>query len=241
MTSPALSVVLVALALTACAGPGAPAPLPPAAEEAGPTRPATPPPVGDAAPVATPTLEATPGLDDVCAATGGDATTERPEGETPAYVTDLTCLERLAHEAAQRARVEAGLAPLVWDTAIAPVARAHSADMVRRDYVAHVSPDGDGPPERLAAAGVDCTAGSAENIAFTSPVLLNRFHTRDGQEVRTVVWAERALAGGEPVAMWLDSPPHRRNLLNGAHTRHAIGFAYDAAAQEYRVTQVLCV
>lgn len=177
----------------------------------------------------------------VCDPSEHGATVELPEGETPPYVTDLECLERLTHEAANAARREAGLAPLAWADDVAAVAQAHSEDMVRRGFVAHVTPDGVGPPQRLAAAGVDCSAGSAENIAFHSPVLLLRTQATAAGEVDTVVWGDRALAGGEPVAMWLDSPPHRRNLLNPDHTRHAIGFAYDEATQEYRVTQVLCV
>ena len=55
-----------------------------------------------------------------------------------------------------------------------------------------------------------------------------------------VQWLSRDALGAMPVAQWLDSPPHRRNLLNGDLAQHAIGFAWDAQAQRFLATQLFC-
>ncbi|RNJ27424.1 hypothetical protein Nmn1133_12545 [Halosegnis longus] len=62
-------------------------------------------------------------------------------------------------------RSERGLGPLAGNASLARVARAHSADMARQEYVGHVAPNGSTPADRLDRFGVDCYA--AENIYYT--------------------------------------------------------------------------
>lgn len=57
-----------------------------------------------------------------------------------------------------------GCPRLVWNDEVAEVARAHSRDMVDRDFFAHTNPDGDSPADRLRDAGIDYRR-TAENIA----------------------------------------------------------------------------
>lgn len=62
-----------------------------------------------------------------------------------------------------------GLPVLVWDEALAVVARKHSTDMFARGYFAHENPDGQSPFDRMEAAGIKFkTAG--ENIAYAATV-----------------------------------------------------------------------
>jgi uncharacterized protein YkwD len=61
-------------------------------------------------------------------------------------------------------RVSVGCEPATWITQIADVARAHSVDMVSRDFFDHVNPDGETPPDRMRAAGLSHSR-AAENIA----------------------------------------------------------------------------
>jgi hypothetical protein len=49
--------------------------------------------------------------------------------------------------------IERGLAPLAWDDQLYTAASAHGRDMLDRVYYSHVSPDGSGPYERIAATG----------------------------------------------------------------------------------------
>jgi uncharacterized protein YkwD len=118
--------------------------------------------------------------------TGGTADVA-PEGQLREY-------EQLAN--AHRARV--GCGPLRWDNRTGTVAQAHADDMVRRDYFSHTNPEGQGPFDRLRAAGVTYTA-AAENIAYGYPT------------------AAAVLQG------WLNSDGHRRNLENCEYTHHGIG------------------
>jgi uncharacterized protein YkwD len=92
-----------------------------------------------------------------------------------------------------------GCPALVWLQPVADAAQAHSADMARRDYFDHVSPEGQDPWDRLAARGVDYSL-AAENIAYAP-----------GRSER------QTLQG------WIDSPGHRANLENCALTHHGIG------------------
>ena len=159
-------------------------------------------------------------------------------GVTPDYVTDVGCLERVAHDEANRQRQAAGLGPLAWSDAFAAVARAHSQDMVRRGYVSHDTPEGVTFAERMSDAGLDCPGPKAENIAGAHAVGLE--YINDADEVVSVEWLPRRDVGVAPVASWMNSPPHRRNLLDPGHNRHAIGIAWDAEARMYRATQLLC-
>jgi uncharacterized protein YkwD len=70
------------------------------------------------------------------------------------------------------ARREASLPAIEADPELADVARAHSADMQQRDFVAHISPTTGGPMDRAVAAGLKParllenigTGGSAEEV-----------------------------------------------------------------------------
>ncbi|HEY7728030.1 MAG TPA: CAP domain-containing protein, partial [Candidatus Eisenbacteria bacterium] len=90
------------------------------------------------------------------------------------------------------------LAPLTWDPRVAAVAEGHSRDMVDRSYFSHVSPDGETPWDRLAAAGISYSA-AGENIAYGYPT------------------------GSAVLAAWLGSPGHRANIENPSFTRHGVG------------------
>lgn len=102
---------------------------------------------------------------------------------------------RLVNE--ERARAE--LPPLLWDEALAGVAYRHSVDMDGRDYFSHDSPDGLGPGERLAAAGIDDLRSWGENIAAgqTSPEQVMR--------------------------SWMESSGHRANILRASFTHLGVG------------------
>jgi uncharacterized protein YkwD len=106
--------------------------------------------------------------------------------------------ERLVLQRINEARTRGGCAALAWDDRAAAVARAHSADMSRRGYFNHVSPEGSQPAQRLTAAGIAWRA-IAENIA----------QTQGGAE--------------DAVRLWLGSRGHRDNLMNCAYTHTGVG------------------
>ncbi|HEY8467308.1 MAG TPA: CAP domain-containing protein [Solirubrobacterales bacterium] len=106
-------------------------------------------------------------------------------------------------------RAERGVPVLTHDPILRGVARAHSQDMIDRDFFDHVNPDGDGPGDRAQNAGYPGSVG--ENIAqvFLSPPSAKRFFT-----------------------IWRNSPGHNSNMLDlhGVRTRTAgMGFALAGA------------
>ena len=46
-------------------------------------------------------------------------------------------------------RTTRGIEALMWDNDLAAAAKLHAQDQASRDYISHVSPDGDGPQDRI--------------------------------------------------------------------------------------------
>jgi uncharacterized protein YkwD len=133
-----------------------------------------------------------------CAGTGVPraAQTRPPASIPPAGTTGVRDFVQLLNEQ----RGKAGCRLLQWHDGAAGVAVAHSADMQRRNYFSHDTPEGLGPFDRLRAAGVGYAA-AAENI---------------GQGPRT---------GAEALTLWMNSAGHRRNMLNCTYTHHGVAMA----------------
>lgn len=96
---------------------------------------------------------------------------------------------------AERAKV--GVKALVWDNARVAVGRAHSEDMFKRGYFSHYSPEGKDVGDRLMEAGISYNF-AGENLAL-APTL------------------QRAHEG------LMNSPGHKRNILDPAFNRVGIG------------------
>jgi uncharacterized protein YkwD len=122
-----------------------------------------------------------------------------PSSDAPAIVDpDDAIAEFVA--GANRERVAAGCGALEWSDEVAAVAQEHSADMRDHDYFDHVDRQGRTPMQRVQAARLPVRA-VAENIA-------NGHRT-----------------GAAVLQGWLDSPGHRRNLLDCDYTHHGVGLA----------------
>ena len=101
-----------------------------------------------------------------------------------------------------QAREKNGLKPLKIDGQVAKVAQKKSEDMSANDYFSHTSPTYGTPFDMLKEFGVDYRT-AAENIAA-------------GQET-----ADQVVKG------WLNSPGHRRNIMNKNLTHIGIGYDQD--------------
>jgi uncharacterized protein YkwD len=86
-------------------------------------------------------------------------TLERVGADVPPRVVEEENFKEL-----NKAREAAGLPPLQWDENAARVARSHSADMVRNNFVGHVSPTTGDATRRLTTAKID-SAIVRENVA----------------------------------------------------------------------------
>lgn len=105
--------------------------------------------------------------------------------------------ERQMFDLVNEERASAGVAPLVWDDRLVPIARAHAEEMFRLRYFAHQSPTTGTPFDRLKAAGITYTR-AGENLAYAQSVTV----------------AHRGL---------MSSEGHRANLLSPEYTRFAVG------------------
>ena len=177
----------------------------------------------------------------------GDAGRPAPSGSS-GRMPDLSRLDRAVDRATNAARQSEGVGALRWSDDLAAVARAHSRDMAERGYFDHVAPDGSTPQDRAVARGVECVVqvgggrtrvGVAENLY--QGWRYGRVWTRRSAEgvTREYEWLAPSEIARETVEGWLDSPGHRRNLLDPVSTSHGIGVATDPEARVY-VTQVLC-
>lgn len=99
-----------------------------------------------------------------------------------------------------------GLPTLSVDPALASVAQAHAQDMALRGYLDHVSPEGQGPGDRLRMAGLHARV-TAENIT------LHR-------------------SASDAMAAWMDSRGHRSNILLHAFQRTGVGVYWSPASPE---------
>lgn len=123
--------------------------------------------------------------------------------------------ERRVFEAINRERRDRRMPPLAWDEAVARQARAHSTRMRDLGFFSHQDPELGGVSSRLAAAGIRWTA-LAENIYKAKG-----FHRPDIEAVKS----------------WMESPPHRSNILDPRYTRTGVGVV-TAAAGTYHFTQI---
>jgi uncharacterized protein YkwD len=104
----------------------------------------------------------------------------------------------------ERARHD--LAPLARNSLLDFASRAHSADIVERQFWSHVNPDGIDPGARMAFAGYDVTThATGENIVY-------------GRRKDLAFMVDG----------WMRSPGHRRNILSRSFHEIGVGVARGA-------------
>ncbi|HET6444666.1 MAG TPA: CAP domain-containing protein [candidate division Zixibacteria bacterium] len=106
-----------------------------------------------------------------------------------------------------------GTANLKLHNGLAAVARGHSADMLRRQYVAHVSPEGISAARRIGLNGISYVA-SGENIGV--------YYGEGAHTTRAIHEIHDAFMN-QPRSM----TNHRGNLLNPLWTHIGIGIAHN--------------
>ena len=90
------------------------------------------------------------------------------EGETPAEDTGsepadtVAAYEQEVFNLVNQIRAENGLEPFVYNETLAETARAHSQDMIDRNFFDHYNPDGKSPFDRMEANGNPLLHGRGE-------------------------------------------------------------------------------
>lgn len=128
-----------------------------------------------------------------------------------------TAVAYAAHERINQIRIERGLDQLQWEPVLSQVADKHSETMAETGVYAHEI-DGKDHTDRYQAAGYDCNSYSGENIAYT-------FADSDVRTESAIVdYGGNETAIGEGlVRSWMNSPPHRENILRPQFQRQGIG------------------
>lgn len=127
---------------------------------------------------------------------GGTAGSTPVEEETPAEDTGsesadtVAAYEQEVFDLVNQIREENGLEPFVYNETLAETARAHSQDMIDRNFFDHTNPDGKSPFDRMRDNGLSYSM-AAENIAVGYP-------------------SPEAVVEG-----WMNSQGHRANILGG--------------------------
>ena len=124
--------------------------------------------------------------------------------------------ERRAFDLINAERQRRGLRPLAWDGGLTRLARYHSQNMARGNYLNHVDRDGLDLKGRAQTLGLRGWSMIGENIAYNQ-----------GYSDPT----------GFAVERWMVSQKHRENAMNGEYTHAAVGIAR-ASDGTYYFTQV---
>jgi uncharacterized protein YkwD len=136
---------------------------------------------------------------------------------SPEKVSGLTDQETEVLGLVNQQRTRSGLPPLRFSARLAVIARGHSYDMAMRHYLAHNSPDGVAPADRISGAGIAYRV-VGENIYMDDDA-------DDPAEL-----PHRAMEG------WLKSPEHLANIVSSKFTETGVGVAESADGRTY-VTQ----
>lgn len=170
----------------------------------------------------------------VLALGAGCATAQpRPDGWSPERPDfDLPSLEQRVLNEVNRTRRSLGRATLRADSALAALARGHSADMLRRDFFAHRNPDGRLAGDRARAAGY-AFRSFGENL-FRGHLYDTVNHIRRGDVVTTdYLWYTPDELAELTVAMWMESPGHRTNMLSPNFDFGGVGLAVGPNAEVF--------
>jgi len=142
------------------------------------------------------------------------------------YPPDFLNLQTLMLSAINRDREDQGLSPVKWDEKASLAGQLHTEDMLKNNYFSHWNVEGYGPDHRYALIGG--TDAVAENIHM----YWQRFD--NGDPVPFSDWNQIILDAEESL---MNSPGHRKNILDPAHTHVGVGIAYDAKKGEMRLAQ----
>jgi len=145
-----------------------------------------------------------------------DEAVEKTSGVKASVIVNTASVERQAFELINQERARYAQPPLTWNDKLVEVARIHSANMAEFRFFSHRGLD----DKLVSDRADDCKVGRwraiGENIAY------NRGHKEPI---------------GKAIELWLNSPSHRRNMLDKNWSDSAIGIAI-AADGSYYFTQV---
>ena len=131
--------------------------------------------------------------------------TTGPPVPAPATKDKITAMEDEVTSLINKERGKAGCGTVKTDERMRAAGRAHSADMAKNNYFSHTGLDGGSFVDRLARAGYPREGAAGENIAYGYGT------------------AQAVVTG------WMNSPDHRRNIVNCSAKSTGVGLAYQGS------------
>ncbi|MDO9049195.1 MAG: CAP domain-containing protein [Methylobacter sp.] len=142
-------------------------------------------------------------------------------------------LERQIHQQINRERQNHGLSQLDRDALLAAIARKHSSDMASYHFFSHTNLQGEDPVERAKNLGWNKKKQHDPNTWAIGPgenIFMNHLYDKvvttkqNGVKVkREYVWKTQEEIVQSTVQGWMDSPPHRKNILSPKYNQQGIG------------------
>ncbi len=176
-----------------------------------------------------------------CAGPRPDHAYKLPERKSKPSINILK-LEKAIHSLINNERQRNGLPPMAWDDALAKIARKHSKDMSKRNYFDHYSPEGRDFVYRYQRDGYHCSIHvgrtihmGAENIALNN--LYDSVTTINGKAFYD--WNPQDKIAATTVQGWMNSPGHRKNILEPYWKNEGIGLFIGPDGKVY-ITQNFC-
>jgi uncharacterized protein YkwD len=155
---------------------------------------------------------------------------------------DISALEKRIHDLINKERQKHGLSTIRWDDALKRIAQKHSADMAKKKYFSHTSPEGHDLSYRYIKSNYACaitignrTYKGAENIFQHN--LYNSITTVNGAKYYD--WNTLEHIAETTVEGWMNSPGHRKNILTPVWLREGIGVSIAPDDKVY-ITQNFC-
>lgn len=178
-------------------------------------------------------------VDQITSATSG--------GKSLEEIVNSHDVSRAIHAEVNRVRTEQDLPELELDDELADIAKDHSDNMVEQEFFAHEAPNGSDFEDRYQAAGYNCRVSSgpnqyysgAENIGYTWAD--QDVQKENGESVNHD--NDEDSIGKGIVRQWVNSPPHRENILRDFWSVEGIGVAVDEDAEKGKkvvATQNFC-
>jgi len=159
--------------------------------------------------------------------TTASTATAAPAASPGLFPPGFDTLQSRALDLINQSRAAEGLSQVAWDDSAAQVAQAHAEDMLTAPFFSHWNRQGYGPDHR-AALDAGMTDAVLENIHMA------RRRTSNDQPASIEDWPQRILDAHLGL---MDSPGHRRNIMDPAHTHVGIGIAYRPEIGEMRLVQ----
>lgn len=159
----------------------------------------------------------------------------------PKDLPDQAILEKeittLILEKTNENRRDEGIAELIYDPTLTDIAAAYAEVLSSTGRLSHTDRSGDGPAERAEAFGYQITkeiegglrVGIAENLAYIGTGMVTGAGYVDPTSADAIA--------GAIVSGWMNSPGHRKNILDPLADRIGVGISFNGeyyyAVQEF--------